>query len=293
MKKNKILLFGKNGLLGNELYQNFRHSNAVISPSHDECDITNVSHVKETFESIKPDIVINAAGFTDVDRCEIEREKANTVNFVGTKNIVNECQKYNCHYLTYSTDYVFDGEKSSPYIETDKPQPINYYGETKLNAEKIIQQSLIKYSILRVSWLYGMYRDNFLKLIIKSGLKANKTNVVLPIVNNQIGSPTSVSEIVAQTKIILENKITGVVHCSSQGKVSRYEMTKMIFDYYNINTKIKPCLLSDRKHDALRPMYSCLENKKLNDRGFNIMKSSETALIEFLDLNRENLLNAM
>jgi len=291
--KNKILLFGKNGLLGNELSQSLIDSADLTSPSHNECDITINSQVESIFKSVQPEIVINAAGFTDVDRCEIEREKANTVNFIGTKNIVNECKKYNCHYLTYSTDYVFDGKKSYPYIETDKPQPINYYGETKFNAEKNIQQSSIKYSILRVSWLYGMYRDNFLKLIIENGLKANKTNLVLPIVNNQKGSPTSVSEIAEQTKIILEKNITGIIHCSSQGKVSRYEMAKMVFDYYNINTKIEPCLLSDRKHDAQRPMYSCLENKKLNDRGFNIMKSSETALIEFLDLNRENLLNAM
>ena len=293
MKKNKILLFGKNGLLGSELYQNFQSSFELASPSHAECDITIDHQVKEIFESFNPDIVINAAGFTDVDRCEIEREKANAVNFIGTQNIVKECQKSNCYYLTYSTDYVFDGKKSTPYIETDKTRPINFYGETKLQAETMIQDSLERYSILRVSWLYGMHRNNFLKLIIKNGLKTNKTNMVLSIVNDQTGSPTAVTEIAAQTKIVLENKIAGIVHCSSQGKVSRYEMAKIIFDYYNIKTNIEPCLLSDRKHKAERPLYSCLENKKLNDYGFNIMKSSETAMIEFLDLNRENLLGTV
>lgn len=290
MDNSKILLFGKNGLLGHELYQYFNNSFELISPSHEECDITIDHQVKEIFESFKPDIIVNAAGFTDVDQCELNQGKANAVNFIGTQNIVRECQKTNCYYLSFSTDYVFDGEKAVPYIETDNPNPLNFYGETKLKAEKIIQDSLKNYSILRVSWLYGSHRDNFIKLIIKNGLKAKN---VLSIVNDQSGSPTSVIEIAAQSKIILEKRITGLIHCSSQGTISRFEMTKMIFDYYNIKTKIEPCLLSERKHEASRPLYSCLENKKLNDCGFNNMKSSEAALIDFLDLNRESLLGSV
>ena len=202
-----ILVTGSNGQLGSEIKKlatNFKDFNFLFTDVN-ELDITSVNDVNAFFPANHPDVVINCAAYTAVDKAESEPEQAHLINAVAVKNLAESCKKYNAFLVHTSTDYVFDGKKDSPYLETDRINPQSAYGRSKAEGEEYVLQIAPKSIIVRTSWLYSSVGNNFVKTIIRVAREKGKLNVV----NDQFGSPTyaadmakSILDIIASGKIL-------------------------------------------------------------------------------------------
>ena len=192
----KILLFGKNGQVGWELNRSLQPLGEVIALARAEADFSNSERLREIVSEAKPDVIVNAVAYTAVDKVEEEEELAVIINGVAPGILAEEAFKINALLVHYSTDYVFDGTKKKPYIETDKPNPINAYGRTKLAGEQAIQLSGCDYLIFRTSWVYASRGHNFLLTILKLANEKDE----LSIVSDQIGAPTS-ARLIAETTV--------------------------------------------------------------------------------------------
>lgn len=252
----KVLVTGANGMLGQDLCPILEDIGCFVIPTDiDTLDITNKLAVKEAMEKIRPNLIIHCAAYTDVEKAETEQEKAILINTFGTENLAYEASKIDATMLYLSTDYVFDGKKDTPYTPTDIPNPINHYGKTKLDGEKVIQKHLKKYYIVRTSWLYGNNGKNFVKTILNKA----ESKEELKIVDNQIGCPTWTIELIQGILKIL-NQPYGIYHICSSGKTSWYNFAKEIFKLKNIDKDITPCTSDDYKTLAERPKYSVMDN---------------------------------
>ncbi|MFH2048794.1 MAG: dTDP-4-dehydrorhamnose reductase [bacterium] len=297
MTKKKILITGCRGLLGSELLNCFSNDFIVKGIDLPDLDICDFEAVKNIIESFQPSVVCHTAAYTDVDQAENEKEIVEAVNIIGTENIAKACLRVNAKLIYYSTNYVFNGEKKAPYTENDIPYPLNIYGYSKLEGERLVSSILDNYLIIRTSWLYGFKGKSFVRSIIKKGYEqiraVQRGEIITPlsIVNDQIGNPTSTYDLAKQTKVMIENDLKGLYHCSSIGETSWYDLTKNIFDILNMKILMKPCKAKDYPHIAKRPAYSSLENKCLNDAGLNIMSDWKMALSEFLTKQKDNLQN--
>jgi len=287
--KKKVLVSGSKGQLGRDLIGILSAKFDISGFDIDKIDIRNLEDVKKFFRQKKPDIVLHAAAYTDVDRCESETETAMAVNAEGTENVALACKDINAKMIYYSTDYVFDGEKSSPYIETDNPNPQTIYGRSKLEGEKKIAGILDEYAILRIAWLYGAHGKNFVRTMIKLGNKqlrqAKDGQVVEPliVVNDQFGNPTWTIEVARQTEVVIDNKLAGIFHCTSEGATTWYDFARAIFTELLMNVYLKSCTTDEFRRPARRPKYSVLDNKNLKDLNLNVMSDYKTALIEFFN----------
>ncbi len=297
MDKKKILITGCRGLLGSELLDYFSNDFIVKGIDLPDLDICDFEPIKEFFESFQPSIVCHTAAYTDVDQAENEKEKVEAVNIIGAENIARACSSVNAKLIYYSTDYVFNGEKKKPYIEDDIPDPLNVYGQSKLEGERLVTSILDNYLIIRTSWLYGFKGKSFVRSIIKKGYEqiraVQRGEIITPlsIVDDQTGNPTWTYDLVKQTKVMIENDLNGLYHCSSIGETSWYELAENIFEMLNMKILMKPCKAKDYPHIARRPAYSSLENKRLNDTGSNNMRDWKVALSEFLTKQKDNLQN--
>ena len=264
---NDILITGSCGFLGEWL---MKHGNVVgtlnktkpsIDGIYNKIDLTNKNDVIKLLNRLKPKRIINTAAFTNVDLCEIKRDLAYQTNVIIVENLVEYCKNNDCKLTQISTDYVFDGKKGD-YKEDDKPNPINYYGETKLEAEKIVG-NLTNYQIIRTSMLYDLNKDNFLTWIINN-LKDDKS---LTILTDQYGSPTLVREL-AETLLKIK-ELNGVYHVVGQERINRFDMSMIISRLWDLNNDLlKPidinslCLNADRGSDT-----SLNSSKLFNDSG--------------------------
>ena len=190
----KILLFGKNGQVGWELNRSLQPLGEVVALSREEADFSNPESLRKIVSEISPDVIVNAVAYTAVDKAEEEEELAAIINGVAPGILAEEALKINALLIHYSTDYVFDGAKDSPYIETDKPNPINAYGRTKLAGEVVIQSSDCDYLIFRTSWVYASRGHNFLLTMLKLASEREE----LSIVADQMGAPTT-AKLIADT----------------------------------------------------------------------------------------------
>ncbi len=246
------LVTGANGMLGQDLCPILEDEGYdVIETDIDTLDITNKVSVNDYIMSLKPDIVFHCAGYTDVEKAEIENEKVRLVNSIGTQNIAEACSKINSTLVYISTDYVFDGEKTSPYTPNDKPNPINFYGLTKLMGENAVQKYCNKHYIVRTSWLYGIHGNNFVEKMISLN-----SDTPIKVVNDQIGCPTWTVDLVNGIIKIL-NEPFGIYHICGSGSTSWYEFAK------EIGVNVLPCKSCDFKQIAKRPQYSVMDNNKI------------------------------
>lgn len=297
MDKKKILITGCRGLLGSELLNCFSNDFMVKGIDLPDLDICDFEAVKNLTESFRPSIVCHTAAFTDVDQAENKKEKVEAVNINGTESIAKACLSVDAKLIYYSTDYIFNGEKKTPYTEEDIPDPLNVYGISKLEGEHCLASILDSYIIVRTSWLYGFKGKSFVRTIIKEGyeqIRAVQRGEIIShikIVDDQIGNPTWTHELANQTKVMIENDLNGLYHCSSIGETSWYELAENIFKNLNMKILMKPCKTRDYPHIARRPAYSSLENKGLKDLNLNIMRGWEIALSEFLTKQKDNLHN--
>ena len=284
----KIALIGANGQLGFDLQNIFADSGYELfnfnGPPEGVFDIVDKDLLKRTFNEIKPQIVINTAAFTDVPGCEIKKELAYSINTEGAKNVAEICRDNGSVLIHISTDYVFDGEKKSPYVETDKVNPLNYYGYTKKKAEDFIKNTLEKYYILRTSGLYGkkgsiVKKGNFVFNIIEKAKKGE----ILKIVTDEVLTPTSSQELAFQIKKICDTLPEyGIYHTTNQGECSWYEFAVKIFSILSINVEIIPVYQKDLPQSVVRPKYSVLENSNLKKLGLDVFSHWEKALQDFL-----------
>lgn len=265
-KKNRILVTGSSGQLANEikLISGFLKNQSFIFLNSDQLDITNLDDVVKVFKKLNISDVINCAAYTNVDKAENEFDKAYDVNCNGIKNLLQAVGDKNGRLIHFSTDYVFDGKSSIPYKEKDATNPKSNYGKTKLLGEKEIIKSDVDSIIIRTSWLYSRYGNNF----VKKMLNLSKNNKIISVVNDQKGSPTYAHNLAQATLQILINtnhisKNGKVYHYCDNGIVSWFDFAKEIFKIKNVKIKINPVASTKFKTLAKRPSFSVLENKKI------------------------------
>lgn len=252
----KVLILGKNGMLGHEVVKEFEDS---INYDKDELDITNKEDVKRVIGEIKPDVVINVAGYTDVDGCESNKELAFLVNGKAVGFIAEACKENDAEFLHISSDYVFDGKKEEGYKENDEKHPINVYGESKAMADDLIQKKMKKYYIVRTSWLYGKHGKNF----VDTMLKLSEERKELKVVNDQRGCPTYTKDLAKAIKKILKNKKHGIFHVTNAGSCTWYEYAKKTFELTKRDIKVIPVTSEEIDRPAKRPICSVLLNTKI------------------------------
>ena len=291
----RILVIGSEGQLGQELVPFFSSAYDVVGVDLEDCDIRLYSNVRAYVRDVQPDIVIHAAAHTDVDECEIDQRMAMAVNAAGTENVARACKEVDARIVYYSTDYVFDGTKQSPYVETDSVGPKTVYGKSKLEGERQVVDLLDDYVILRIAWLYGRVGRNFVRTMVQLGFhqmqQSRLGEIITPlkVVDDQFGNPCWTLEIARQTRVILDNDLTGVFHATSEGETSWYGFARMIFEKLNMPVQVRPCPTEEFPRPAPRPKRSSLENKRLKETGLNVMRRWDIALAEFLDQRGESL----
>jgi dTDP-4-dehydrorhamnose reductase len=261
----KILITGAKGMLGQMLAEVLDKHDLVLT-DRQEMDITDSAKVLEVFKKEKPEVVVHTAAYVDVEKAESDRELAKKINITGSKNIAKAAKKAGATVINISTDYVFDGQKNNPYLETDPTNPLSVYANSKLKGEcEIIKGCKESYS-LRVSWLYGEHtKRNFVQKMIDLA----KKNGQLKVVFDQIGSPTYTRDV---AKIVLKiiDRIKknqpikyGVYHLSGKGETSRFEFAKQIMKLGKIKAQLIPVKSSEFLTIARRPDYSYLDKSKI------------------------------
>jgi dTDP-4-dehydrorhamnose reductase len=267
----KILITGGNGQVAYDV-KRLAYHHIIHAPTHQELSISNFSAVHDAIENFKPQIVINAAAYTQVDRAEQDSENAFAANRVGAKNLAIVCEKFHIPLLHLSTDYVFNGENKNPYIEKDSVAPINIYGESKLRGEEEIQKHCENYVILRVSGVFGVHGVNFVKTMLRLAREREELRVV----SDQQTCPTSAADIAATLLALCENPRSGIFHYCGSTAVSWYEFAKSIIKNANQYEKLKVKNIiaiptSDYPTPAKRPVYSVLNCEKIN-KNFGIQQ---------------------
>ena len=277
----KVLVTGVRGQLGFDIYHTFQAtSHEVIGTTRETLDLTDLDSIPLILDSHKPDCIIHCAAYTKVDQAEQEKELCWLVNTEATKVMVDWCQRNQAKLIFFSTDYVFDGTGDQPFDENAPTNPINYYGFTKREAEKYIEKQLDKYTIYRVSWLYGAQGHNF----VKTMLKLFETKDTIQVVNDQIGSPTNTKDIAEFIVQTFDENLRGIYHLNNQEYMSWYDFAVMIRDSVKSTCEVKP-ISSDaffKGGMAKRPYNSRLGSKKINIESSTIMGTHRKALKHFL-----------
>ncbi len=254
----RILVTGAKGLLGTNLLPVLeRKGHEVLATDVEELDITDPEQVRKVVSDFKPEGVINCAAYTQVDRAEEEKEKACLVNGVGVQNLAATCASHNAFLLHISTDYVFNGEKESPYTPSDLPQPINAYGWSKLMGEQYLQQSGAKYFLLRTSWLYGRGGPNFVDTILRLATQQKEIRVVV----DQRGSPTWAANLASFIGQILSSQKYGLYHVTdeTEGGISWYDFAREIVRLAGMSAEVIPVSSKEFIRPAARPKNSVLD----------------------------------
>jgi dTDP-4-dehydrorhamnose reductase len=239
-----------------------------------DVDITDRHSIRNFFENYKPDACINTAAYTAVDKAESEPEKAFAINVTGARNIAEVCKEHNVVLVHISTDFVFDGTKNNPYTEEDNPNPQSIYGKTKLLGEKEIQSVLKKYYIIRTSWVYSRFGNNFMKTMLRLAGERDK----LTVVNDQTGTPTNAVDLAEAIVTILKSdkEAFGIYNYSNEGSCSWYDFAKKIFEVNKVNIDLLPVPTLSYPTPAQRPAYSVLDkNKIIRTFGLRISRWNE------------------
>ena len=288
----KILITGANGQLGTQLiniiknmkselgYINKAYEKAeVIGIDIENLDISNLEAVKEYINKVMPDIIINAAAYTNVDGCEANMETAFKANSIGPRNLAIAAEEIKAKLIHISTDYVFSGVGTEAYREYDVPNPQSVYGKTKLLGEEYIREFSSRYFIVRTAWLYGYNGKNFVKTI----LKAAKEKGSLEVVDDQRGNPTNAEDLAHHLLKLAVSEEYGLYHCTGSGECSWYDFAVKIVEYANLNCKVTPIKSDKLSRAAKRPAFSSLDNMMLRSTSQDEMRQWEDALREFVN----------
>ena len=274
---NKILQIGTNGQVGWELLRTCAPLGEVVALDYPDVDLSDYVGLKRLVQEVKPNIILNAAAYTNVDKAESEPEKARAINAIGPGVLAEEAKKLGAVLVHYSTDYVFDGTKGSPYVETDPTNPLNVYGQTKLEGEQAIAASGCANLVLRTSWVYSLRQGGFVTKVLQWA----RTQEVMHVVDDQISSPTSARMLAEITALILaqgRNDVVGYLqekgglyHCAGSGSCSRYEWARAILEMdpkkeEQVVKYLLPAKSSDFSTLAKRPKVSVLSSNLLTSK---------------------------
>jgi dTDP-4-dehydrorhamnose reductase len=279
----KIVVIGANGQLGSELCDQLVKKHQVIGLTHADIEITDIDNVSKVLKELRPGVILNTAAYHNLPDCEKYPEKLFQVNGIGAFHLAQIADDLGSVLVHYSTDYVFDGNKKAPYVESDQPNPLNIYALTKLNGESLIKNYCKKYFILRISGIYGktVCRAKG-KNFITTMQKAAKENEVVKVVDDEILTPTSVHEIAKNTNVLMDTEAYGLYHMTCEGYCSWFEFASIIFKELGIKTPLISCKSNEFPMTIKRPAYSVLENQNLKTVNLNQMVHWKDALISFL-----------
>jgi len=275
----KILILGHKGMLGSDLHLRLFAFHDVTGKDIEDFDISSQGACEEVIAETEPDIVINAAAYTNVDGCESDSDACFSVNAEGVKNIALACRQKRIKIVHFSTDYVFDGTRKTPYQEDDKCTPLNVYGKSKLAGEQYLKQFSDNFLLIRSAWLYGKNGKNFVKTIIEKA----RTEKLLKIVDDQVGSPTFTWDLAAAVQLLIEDQHTGIFHITNRGNCSWYEFAVKILKSACIpDVTVKPIKSDELERPARRPHYSVLTCRKFSETTGKVMRYWQVALDDYI-----------
>jgi dTDP-4-dehydrorhamnose reductase len=279
-----ILVIGAKGMLGKDLVPILSTEHKVVGMGHEEIDIRDEEAVKGVFQRLQPNLVINAAAYTEVDESEFQPEKAYSVNAEGARHVAEACAMIHARLFHLSTDYVFDGLSPRPYREEDPPNPMNVYGATKLKGEKLIREILNESLIIRTAWLYGHHGRNFVKAIL--GQAAQKKEI--RVVNDQRGSPTFTQDLSRAILHLIPTAAKGIVHVTNSGSCSWFEFAQEILTEKGIGeVVVVPISSEELKRPARRPANSVLDCSLYKSLTGQTMRSWKEGLRDYIHLSKQ------
>lgn len=274
-----ILVTGVNGQLGFDVIRELnKRKIECLGIGRQELDITDEKAVNDYILKLKPECVIHCAAYTAVDKAEDESEICYKVNVSGTENVAKACNKINAKMIYISTDYVFDGKGEAPFEVDGHIAPLSVYGKTKYEGEVKVKANLEKYFIVRISWVFGINGNNFVKTMIRLGKEKESLNVVC----DQIGSPTYTADLALLLCEMAVSEKYGVYHATNEGTCSWAEFATAIMKKAGLNCKINFIPTSEYKTKAVRPLNSRLSKNSLIDGGFDLLPRWEDALNIYL-----------
>lgn len=281
----KILITGSNGLLGQKIIEQLidqeefswiatsngkNRMSQIPEGKYQSLDITNEGQIKRVFESFEPNVVINTAAMTNVDRCESEKEQCWNLNVKSVEMLINACNQVDAHFIHLSTDFVFDGA-NGPYEENDTPNPISFYGESKYEAEKLIQSSnLKKWSIVRTIILYGIAEEMSRSNVVLWAKEALEKGMPINVVDDQFRAPTLAEDLASGCISAAEKGATGIFHISGKETMSILELVHQVGDFFNLDTSIVQPIKSNLLNQAAKrpPRTGFVIDKAINELGY-------------------------
>jgi dTDP-4-dehydrorhamnose reductase len=282
----KVAIIGANGQLGSDAVAAFQANGDSVFPlSHAEIELANLDSVSKCLDELQPELVVNTAAMHHVEKCEQDPERAFGVNGIGCRNLALKARELGAVLMHVSTDYVFDGCKGTPYVESDVPRPLSVYGNTKLSGEHFVRAMAPKHFVLRVSAIYGTSPCrakgglNFIELM----LKLAKERGAVRVVNNEFVTPTATLEIAKQMVTLSGSDAYGLYHATAEGSCSWFEFARQIFDLTQTKVTLKAAGPNEFPAKVPRPMYSVLENHGLKVLGLNQFTPWQNGLQKYLE----------
>ena len=277
----KILVTGVKGQLGYDVVREGESRGLeMFGTDVDTMDITDAGQVKQVIEDYRPDAVIHCAAYTAVDAAEDNQELCRKINVDGTRNIAEVCKTMDIPMMYFSTDYIFNGQGENFWKEDDEKQPLNVYGQTKYEGELAVQELIQKYFILRISWVFGVNGNNFIKTMLRLGKEKGAAGVV----SDQIGSPTYTYDLAKLVIDMIQTDKYGIYHVTNDGLCSWYEFACEIFKQAGLDVKVTPLTTAEYPAKAARPFNSRMSKDKLINAGFEMLPSWQDALERYLQI---------
>ncbi|MFD2331436.1 dTDP-4-dehydrorhamnose reductase [Cohnella sp. GCM10020058] len=277
--KPTVLVTGARGQLGQELVNFQTDKLNIVGLDRNQLDVTDLGMCRRAMVAYCPYAIIHAGAYTAVDKAEIESDEAYKINAIGTRNLAVASREAGSKLCYISTDYVFDGKGDKPYNEYDKTNPQSVYGKSKLAGELLLQSLSQSYFIVRTSWVYGQYGNNFVKTMLKLAQEKNS----LTVVNDQIGSPTYTWDLSRFLIELVQTEAYGVYHASNVGECSWFEFAEAIFEESQNKIKLTSCTTEEFPRPAHRPRYSVMDHSAIRQNGFNDLPHWRSALKSFLN----------
>lgn len=276
----RILVTGVGGQLGYDVVQVGQANGFdMVGTSSKTLDITNKHQVDDAVQRLKPDAIIHCAAYTAVDQAEDDRQRCWQVNVEGTRYVAEAASRVGAKFVYISTDYVFDGAGTAPYVETDRPNPKGYYGLTKFEGEQVVKSLLEQWFIVRISWVFGMNGNNF----VKTMLRLAETRDHLNVVSDQIGAPTYTADLAPLLLDMVQSERYGIYHATNQGECSWAEFARAIFALAGKSITVQDITSEEYPTRAIRPQNSRLSQTKLVENGFTPLPPWQNALSRFLE----------
>lgn len=281
----KVLVTGYTGQLGFDVVrEGFERGFEMMGIGSNELNITDEQSVSQFVKEMKPDAIIHCAAYTAVDKAEDDKENCWNVNVNGSKYLAIAAKEINAKFMYISTDYVFDGLGEDPFVETEVPNPVGYYGLTKHEGEKVIQSLLSEWFIVRISWVFGQNGNNFVKTMLRLAETRNKLSVV----GDQVGSPTNTFDLSRLLLEMIQTNRYGIYHATNEGFCSWSEFAKEIFRLSEKNVVVHSITTEEYPARAVRPKNSRLSKRKLVESGFEPLPKWQDSLAHYIDaLKRE------